>query len=278
MNLFSKKDIKSILSKNKREPSKKLGQNFLVNEKIVDKMIEKTNISKEDVILEIGPGIGVLTKKLLLTKAKNVIAIEKDTWMVDFLKTNLKNFSLKIIEGNFLDLNLDKLPPSLKVVSNLPFYVATPMIRKLANCNKVKSMTLIVQKEVAKRIEAKDKNSFLSTILGLKTSSEVIKKVPKSFFWPKPRVDGAIIRIKPHNKYPKDEEFYNNFFKVVEAGFRHSRKQIKNNLKHLKGFSKEEIIKIIKNSKIDPKSRPETLNVEDWVRLTKQFDFNRKRK
>lgn len=276
MNLFSKEEIKNILSE--RGTFKDLGQNFLINEEIVDVMIEESNISEKNNILEIGPGLGALTKKLLSTKAKRIITVEKDKWMVNFLKNNFKSPSLQIIKEDFLKLDLEKLPSNLKVIANLPFYVATPIIRRLSNCKKVKLMTLIIQKEVAERIQAKDKNSFLSVILGLKTNSKIIKKVPKSTFWPKPRVDGAIIKITPHDKYPRNKEFYNKFFKVVETGFKHPRKQIKNNLNYLERFSKEEIIKILNNSKINSKSRPETLNIEDWINLTKQFDFNKESK
>lgn len=276
MNLLSKEEIKNILKK--KGASKKLGQNFLIKESIINEMIEETNISSKDTILEIGPGLGALTQKLLQTKAKRIIAVEKDKRMINFLKDNFQKTSLQIIEEDFLKLNLDKFPSNLKVVSNLPFYAATPIIRKLANCNKVELMILIIQKEVAERIQAKNKNSFLSVILGLKTTSKVIKKVPRSSFWPKPKVDGAIIKITPHNKYPKGKGFYDNFFKIVETGFKHPRKQIKNNLNYLENFSKEEIIKFLNNSEIDPRSRPEKIEVSSWVRLAKEFDFNKKRK
>ncbi len=278
MILNSINDLQNIFSN--KNPSKKMGQNFLIDEDVVNVLISTSKISSGDTVLEIGPGLGAITEKLL-KQAKKVHAVEKDDFLAEKLKKNLEENNLNIINKDFLNLSLRKfLPDSYKVVSNLPFSVATPIIRKLLfEIPTPKLMSLIVQKEVAQRIKSKKgKQNFLSVLVAFKANSKIIKTVPRSSFWPAPEVDGAILKLTPHDKFPQDPFFYNKFFKVVEAGFLHPRKQIKNNLSYLSGYSKEEIKDILNNLSIDVRKRPESLSIKNWVDLAGQFDFENKNK
>ena len=268
MKLTSIDNIKNIL---RDKPLKKLGQNFLINEEVIEKLISAAEINDGDKILEIGPGVGALTEKL--TEKATVIAVEKDSRLIDHLK-EMESKSLTVLRADFLNVSLEKyLQSNYKVVSNLPFNVATPIIRKLLKENPPSLIVVIVQKEVAQRIESKgEKENFLSTIIKFRGEPEIVSTIPKNNFWPSPEVDASILKITPHSKYSKkEEEFSNLFFKVVEAGFLHPRKQIKNNLTGLNNFSKENIENILINLNIDPKKRGEDLNLDDWIRITDKY-------
>jgi len=267
MELASKKTIKKLLAEI-GGPVKGLGQNFLVSEKIVDDLISIAEINSKDKIVEIGPGLGVLTEKLT-EKAGFVTAVEKDRRMIKHLKELDKN-NLKLINADFLKLDPSKYTEDkYKVVSNLPFNAATPIIRKLLKEKSPTSITVIMQEEVAERIESKgEKENFLSIITKFRGSPKVFRKVPKKCFYPSPKVSGAILKIKPHSEYSdRGESFFRRFFNVVEAGFQHPRKQLKNNLKDLFG-SKKETIATLEKIKIKPRRRPEDLSVEDWIKIT----------
>ncbi len=270
MDLTSVKNIKTLLENKK--PSKHLGQNFLINKKVIDEIIKVGEISSTDVVLEVGPGIGALTKKLAKI-SDTVISVEKDYEMVEILKKNVKEFSnIKIFTEDILNFSLRKnLPKKYKVVSNLPFYISTAIIRRLLSKENPPEITsFIVQNTVAERIKSsEEKKSFLSVLISFYCDVEIFSKVPKNSFWPKPRVDGRIIKLIPHYKYSSSTDNYDYFFKIVEAGFIHPRKQLKNNLSALRKISKGEIVKILKENKINPENRAEDLKIEDWIRLSR---------
>ncbi len=255
-----------------KRPSKKLGQNFLIDDEIIEGLISIGDVTKGRV-LEIGPGVGALTYQLS-KKAGEVLAVEKD----DFLYQHLRSLDIEnvtLLNRDFLDLRPEIYSEEeYKSISNLPFNVAGPILRKLLKESPPSLLVAILQKEVAERIESKgDKENFLSIITKFRGEPEVIKKVPRNSFWPAPRVDGAIIKITPHQKLP-DQNFQDSFFKIVEAGFLHPRKQIKNNITY-SGISKKRAIELLDEVNIDPKKRPEDLSLEDWVDLTYFFlDMN----
>ncbi len=303
MDLTSIKTIKEILKKQGIQPSKKLGQNFLINKKVLFKIINSADIAKKDTILEIGPGLGTLTLELA-KKAKKVITVEKDPKMIEILKETLKSFkNVKIIQGDILKYNfqfsISNLEPlrfarcnsfgikqsifnfqfskKYKIVANLPYYIVSPVIRKfLESKYPPKEMFLMVQKEVAQRICAKpSKMSILAVAVQFYAEPKILFKVSKGSFWPQPKVDSAFLKIKPFSN-PKEVN-PDLFFKIVKAGFSHPRKQLANNLSKELALSppnglklnKEQIKTLLLDIGIEPSIRAEALTIDDWIKLTK---------
>ena len=283
--------VRGLLKKYKISPVKWLGQNFLIDEKVLRKIIEAAELSENDIVLEVGPGIGNLTAELA-KRVKKAIAIEKDKKMVEILRETLKNFTnIEIIEGDILKINLKPYTSKpYKVVANIPYYLTSPLIRKfLETENQPKEMVLMVQKEVAQRICARPpKMSLLAVSVQFYTKPEIISYISKKSFWPSPKVDSAITKISAFNQ-PRKSAFNQRFFKIVRAGFSQPRKQLINNLsKNLKvdelklistrrSLALARVIDKIKvrdwllKNKIQPTQRAETLNLEDWINLTKSF-------
>jgi len=267
--------IRYLLKKYRTHPSKRLGQNFLINGAILKKVIKAADLHPQDTVLEIGPGIGVLTQGLART-AKKVIAIEKDPKMCEILKETLKNFkNVEIIQADIL--KLDPKPYALKpykLVANLPYYIAAPVIRKFLESKiQPKSMILMVQKEVAQRICSKPPDmSILAVSIQFYAKTEIISYVSKKSFWPSPKVDSAIIKIIPRQFcVPVSRQFRERFFRIVKAGFAHPRKQILNNLSNELKYNKEKVKSWLLKNNIQPGQRAETLTLEDWIKLTKSF-------
>lgn len=243
------------------KPIKYLGQNFLKDRSVVTKLIKASHISKTDVVLEIGPGKGILTKELG-RQAKKVIAIEKDWRLIPILKETLKEFkNIEIIQGDILKLT--KFPLNYKVVANIPFYITGHLIRKLLEeKNQPQEITLIIQKEVAQRICAKPpRTNILAISVQFYADAKIISYISKRSFRPVPKVNGAIIQITPRKKYQISPA---KFFKVVKAGFAHPRKQLKNNLKGLIDLSSSRLARF-------QQARAETLSPEDWIKLVKML-------
>ncbi len=264
MKITSIDKLKSFFEDEK--PLKEMGQNFLVDEEAIEKVVSFAEIAPEDSVLEIGPGPGALTLELA-KKAKKVVAVEKDRKLTQILKKETEKYeNVEIINSDAFLFSPDKhFDSDYKIVSNLPFYCSTAFIRKFLEEKKIPLMMLfIIQKEVASRITSKEKSNFLSVIIGAKADSEVVSDIPRSSFWPAPRVDASIIKITPHSRYSLNED---RFFSLVEAGFKHPRKQLKNNLSGFNSRSKKEIVEILKKAGLNPKIRPEKVFLEDWVRL-----------
>lgn len=251
------------------KPNKRLGQYFLVDKKALAKVVTTAQITKSDVVLEIGPGTGLLTKELA-ARAQKVIAIEKDRHMVEILHQALKEYdNIKVIQGDIL--KLDPSPYTLnpyKLVANIPYYITSPIIRKfLEEKNQPSQIVLMVQKEVAQRICAKPPNmSILAVSVQFYATAKIISYVPKGCFWPVPNVDSAIIKIMPFAEVPATNP--EAFFKIVKAGFSQPRKQLAGNLsKSLKIDKKKTAVWLLQNN-IQPAQRAETLTIEDWKNLT----------
>ncbi len=251
--------------KDKIKAIKHFGQNFLINSSVVLKLVESANLNKEDIVLEIGPGTGILTKEIA-KQVKKVIAIEKDPRMITILKENLRDFNnIELIEGDILRFN--DFPKDYKVVANIPFYLTASLIRKLLEeKNQPKEITLIVQKEVAKRICAKPpKTNILATAVQFYATPKILSYISRRSFHPVPKVDSAIIKIIPQ----KQEADSKKFFKLVKLGFTHPRKQLINNLSI--GFKKEGINSLLLKNNIQPTQRAETLSTGDWIKLIKML-------
>ena len=266
MDKFTQNSIKSTLSKYQIHPNKVMGQNFLIDKNVLDKIIEAAEIKKDDTILEIGPGLGILTIELA-KRAKKVIAIEKDKNLAEILNDELRIEGIEnveIIQGDILKLPDSKflILDSYKLVANIPYYLTSPLIRKFLEIkNKPSLMVLMIQKEVAQRICARPpKMSLLSVAVQFYAKPEIISIVSKNSFYPKPKVDSAIIKITPKT-FPKvDTE---KFFELVKASFSSKRKMLKNNLKIDES--------ILKKLGLNPKIRAENLTIENWIKLYEEI-------
>jgi len=263
--------LKEILRKYRAFPIKRLGQNFLIDKNVLKKIVDAAELSKKDVVLEVGPGIGNLTIELA-KRAKKVIAVEKDKRMVEILKERLKEEGIENVET--FNEDILKFLPSFepktpyKVVANIPYYLTSRLIRNLLEIKrKPRLIVLMVQKEVAQRICAKPpKMNLLAVSVQFYAKPEIVAFAPRSSFWPRPKVDSAILKISPFKlrgqKFKKDL-----FFKIVKAGFCQPRKQLINSL--AKGLKKNK--KIIRDwlliCGISPEKRAEALSIEDWKKL-----------
>ena len=250
-----------------KSPIKRMGQNFLTNISIIKKIVKYSNIEKKDIVLEVGPGTGILTEELLKTGCK-VLAVEKDSNLCKVLKEKFKDYkNLEIIEGDILKIDKSIFPKNYKIVANIPYYITSILIRSfLESSNQPKAIVLTIQKEVAQRICSTPPNmSILSLSVQYYAKPKKIIKVPKKNFWPIPKVDSAVLEIIPFKKYSKKES--DSFFKVVKAGFSSPRKQITNNLSSLLNIEKKSIIETLKKNNIDPSQRPEELTIENWESL-----------
>jgi 16S rRNA (adenine1518-N6/adenine1519-N6)-dimethyltransferase len=275
MELTSPKFIKNLLEKYGARPFKGWGQNFLIDKSVLRKIIESADLKPNDIVLEIGPGIGILTHELA-KKVKKVIAVEKDPKMEEILRELLECWNVrnvKIIKRDILKLDLK--PYTLnpyKIVANLPYYIVSPVIRKFLELTEVRplEMILMVQKEVAQRICAKPPDmNLLAVSVQFYAKPEILFYVSKNSFWPQPKVNGAVIKIVPQKL--QRTVLCKLFFKIVKAGFRQPRKQLANNLSKMLKLDKEKVKNWLLKNGIQPNQRAETLTIEDWLKLTKNW-------
>lgn len=248
------------------KPIKHLGQNFLTSKKIVEDIVRVADLNPDDVVLEAGPGKGILTEAILekIPQGK-LIAVEKDKRLVEYLQDKFKEQkNLEIIEGDILKFNVSRFKfqdSSFKIVANIPYYITSRFLRNFLQSDfQSAKMVLMTQKEVAERIIARDgKESILSISVKVYGEPKIIKKVPASYFSPKPKVDSAILLIDNISKNFFSFMPEKKFFEIVKQGFSSKRKLVKNNLK----ISEE----TMKKCGIPEKSRAEDLSLENWKYL-----------
>ncbi|MDP2930652.1 MAG: 16S rRNA (adenine(1518)-N(6)/adenine(1519)-N(6))-dimethyltransferase RsmA [bacterium] len=269
-------------------PKKQLGQHFLRQKSVLNKIIAAAELEKTDLVLEIGPGEGVLTEALAIT-ARRVVAVEKDHRLIPILKKKFEDIkNVKIVEGDILQLlktrRLKLEARRYKLVANLPYYAATHIIRLfLESTRPPKLMVLMVQKEVAQRMcpakpsvkaagrGAKPKMSLLAISVQFYAEPKIINYVSKNAFWPKPKVDSAILRIAPLMDADKRRIDADTFFKIAKAGFSQPRKQLLNNFATGLKLSKKEVAAWLEKNNISPSQRAQNLSLDDWLKLTKLF-------
>lgn len=251
------------------------GQNFLVDGDVYEEIVRTAEISADDKVLEVGPGLGILTRKLAKT-AKKVTAVELDDKLAGFLKAEVKKEeidNIEVINKNILDLPPESLDYN-KIVANLPYNITSVFIRKFLAAKKTESLVLMLQKEVAERITAgRSKMSLLAFSVQIYANAEIAGIVKKDCFWPSPQVDSAIIKIRKNPAKLKrikavDEK---ELFRLVKIGFSAKRKMLKNNLAAGYLIDTEEAEKKIIKAGLPAKCRPQDLSVEDWFRLLKFF-------
>ena len=274
---------KEILEESGFKFSKSLGQNFLIDESVLDKMISGSGINKNTNVIEIGPGFGTLTQRLCMN-AKKVVAIEIDSTAVPILEKNLEEFdNLKIINDDVLKCNLEKIiaeefdDENIKIVANLPYYITTPIIMHILESGiKTDSLCIMIQKEVAQRITAKPSTKdygALTVAVNYYSTPNLICNVPPSSFIPMPKVSSSVISLDIRKEAPVTVNNEKGYFKVVKAAFGQRRKTLLNALSNSPSIplSKDEVLKVLKESGIDEKRRGETLSLQDFADISNKI-------
>ena len=278
-------DTKFIMNKYHIRANKSLGQNFLIDENVVNNIVDGSNISKDDLVIEIGPGLGTLTR-YLLDKAGKVVSIELDKKMLTILKDRFKLYdNFELLHSDILKVDLVKLikeqKDSLnlkhsKVVANLPYYITTPIIMKLLEEKlDLESITVMVQKEVADRLIAipgtKNAGAITYSVYYYATS-EAILDVPKTSFIPSPEVDSKVIKLNIRKEAPINVKNKKIMFKIIKCAFMQRRKTLLNSLTNAKVFlNKDEGIKILNKLNLNEDIRPEKLTLQDFANITNEF-------
>ena len=271
-----------ILKKYKIKANKALGQNFLISQEVVDKIVESSNISKEDLVIEIGPGLGTLTKELL-EKAGKVIAIELDDKMLQILNDRFALYdNFELINNDVLKVDLGKIIKKekkennlkkAKVVANLPYYITTPIIMKLLEEKlDLESITVMIQKEVADRLAeipgGKNTGAITYTVY-FYAETEKILEVPNNSFIPEPEVTSEVIKLNIRKEEPIKVDDKELLFKIIKNAFMQRRKTLLNGLTNAKIFkNKEEGIKVLKELGISENIRAEKLTLEQFAQLS----------
>lgn len=276
---MNKEKVKQILQEYSATVKKQYGQNFLLDENVLNNIVTNANIDKDTFVIEIGPGLGFLTQ-YLSQYASHVLCYEIDNEMVNVIKN--RNFdNVSIIEGDFLktnvDLDIDTYSKGLKtvVVANLPYYITTPILLKiLEETSKVSKMVVMMQKEVALRIcgkpSTKDYNA-LSVLIQYFTNPKLLFNVKPTSFYPEPAVDSSVIEIVYKDKIDNIALNLEYFLKFNRNIFSQRRKTLMNNLQKAYSYDKEKMLSILEEYKLSPTIRSEALSVEDIVNLSNIF-------
>lgn len=270
-----------ILKKFGIHMSKKLGQNFLIDERIVGGIVAAAAITPADTVLEIGPGIGTLTQGLAETGA-SVLAVELDRKLIDVLAKTLEGYdNIRVIHGDILKIDISReiMAENYKVVANLPYYITTPIIMKLLEDRlPVSVLVAMVQKEVAERMVAKPggkEYGALSVAVQFYTEPEIVLQVPPASFIPPPAVDSAVIRCRVREKPPVEVASEKLFFRVVKGAFSQRRKTLSNALKTT-GAGTEKIAQILAAAGIDGARRGETLSLAEFALIANAWHSSNK--
>ena len=268
MNLYE--ETKYIIDKYNVYPNKKLGQNFLINEQSLNKIAEDVN--SDDIIIEIGPGLGTLTK-VLLEKAKKVYAVELDPKMCEILKSRFIAYNnLEIINKDILNIDINKTFPNAKVVANLPYYITTSIITELLKTN-IKDITILIQKEVGERIceeQRKSKAGAITYFVNYYADSKIIGNVGKEEFIPRPKVESSIVKITKLEKPRVEVNDEKLFFDLIKTNFTKRRKTILNSLSSI--VEKEKLQQILNELNIKNDIRGEQLTLEEYAKLANKLD------
>ncbi len=270
--------LKELLKRYNLKPNFTYGQNFLIDESVLDEIVNASGVSQDDQVLEIGPGIGNLTEKLL-RKAEFVLSVEKDKKFLPILrklKKKNKNFEFQIediLKFNFQKFFSGRSKKSYKVVANIPYFITGKILQTFLTAkHKPKSITVLTQKEVAKNIVAKAGALSIPAIaVQIFGSPKIVKMIKAGSFYPAPKVDSSILHIevfqRPKYKIKNEEKF----FRVVKACFLGKRKQIHNTLANNLKIEKNFVNKVLKDLKISPRVRPQELSIHQWIELVEKI-------
>lgn len=269
-------DIKTaeLVKKYNFKFSKSLGQNFLIDDSVPKDIVAGAEVNEDDLVIEIGPGVGTLTAQLL-NKAKRVVAIELDSDLIPILSKEIgDNPKFTLIHNDALKVNFNEIigdEESVKLVANLPYYVTTPIILKLLKEDyKFKSLTIMIQKEVAERMNAEPGNKdygSLSLLVQYYCDTKIVRKVAPQCFIPRPKVDSIVIRLDKLTEPKVSVKSEKLFFDIIRSSFNMRRKTLWNGVKNI-GLSKEKLELAFNKADIDPKRRGETLSIQEFAVLS----------
>ena len=273
-----------ILKKYKISASKSLGQNFLIDDEVIDTIVASAGVCKDDLVIEIGPGLGTLTKRLL-DNAKKVIAIELDKRMIEILEDRFSLYdNFELINDDVLKVNLNEIIKdnkekndikNVKIVANLPYYITTPIVMKLLEENlNIESITVMVQKEVAKRLTAKTGSRLSGAItyaVEYYSETKEVCDVNKECFIPSPQVDSEVIKLTLRTK--KDYEVKNEekLFDLIKYSFMQRRKTFVNGISNSNFIDKEKLLSILDKLNISDKVRGEELTLIDFINISNEI-------
>jgi 16S rRNA (adenine1518-N6/adenine1519-N6)-dimethyltransferase len=272
-------NAQALLRQFNLRPRKSLGQNFLIDEAALAQIVRLAEVNADDTILEIGPGLGSLTRHLAQA-AQRVIAVEIDRQLIPLLRSVLVDqTNVELVQGDILKLDpaalLNDQPAAhYKVVANVPYYITSAIIRHLLEAVvQPESLVLTVQLEVAQRIVAQpDDMNLLAVSVQFYGRPQIVARIKAASFYPRPNVDSAVVRIDLSNSPQVAVHNVETFFAMAKAGFSQKRKQIHNSLAGGLARPREEIDQLLGEAQIDPKRRAETLTLDEWARLADLFD------
>lgn len=283
-------ETKFILNKYQLKANKNLGQNFLIDANVVEKIVEAANIDKQDLVIEIGPGLGTLTKELL-EKSGRVLCIELDSKMITILQDRFAMYkNIDIIHEDVLNLDLKKIIKekkeeyqlkTVKIVANLPYYITTPIVMKLLEEDlDIESITIMIQKEVADRLVAEPGTALSGSIsyaINYYTEPEVVLEVPNTAFLPAPQVDSEVIKLKIRKEPAVQVKNKNRLFQLIKIAFMQRRKTLINALYNGKIMeNKHEIEHMLLELNIDIKTRGEKLSLEQFTQISDYIEERKK--
>ena len=268
-------NVPALLRQHQLRPRKSLGQNFLIDNQALEKVVDAAEITKNDQVLEIGAGLGSLTRFLAMA-ANQVVAVELDKHLIPLLKTVLaQETNVEVICGDILDLDPSRLmhQDGYLVVANIPYYITSAIIRHLLEAaHKPRRMVLTIQEEVAKRICAKPGDlSLLALSVQVFGQAKIVASIPAGAFYPPPKVDSSVIKIDLYEKPVIPAGNLDSFFQLAKAGFSQKRKMLRNSLSAGLGWPVNQTQNLLMSCEIDPTRRAETISLTEWKIITEVF-------
>lgn len=291
MKLYAPSTIQQIRERHNFQLSKSLGQNFITDKSIIERIVEGADIEAGDLVIEIGPGIGVLTAEAAKACAR-VVAIEIDKKLIPILSETLQEYdNIKVINQDILKTDLNEIinaerdagsfTGKVKIIGNLPYYITTPIIMGILEKGvAADSITIMMQKEVADRIKAKPGGKIygaISVAVQYYCTVEQVASVPKEVFIPRPKVDSAVLKLCIREKRPVELIDERIFFACIKAGFGQRRKTLLNSLTGVSGLSRDDMKSVLGQADIDPVRRAETLSIEEFAAIANEVTIYSRR-
>jgi len=272
-------EVKRLLDRFGLRARKSLGQHFLIDKRVLRRIVSAAELTPEDTVIEVGPGLGILTKELA-RRARRVIAVEADPNLASALREVVAN--INIVSADILktdpalllaSVGVEEASPSYKVVANIPYYITSPILRHFLEASLKPSLIVVmVQKEVGEAIVAQPgRMSLLAVSVQFYGQPVIVDRVPARSFYPPPKVDSIILRIKLYEQPPVSVPQTNKFFDVVRAGFSAPRKQLRNALAQGWGMPPQEAAHLLERAMINPQRRAQTLHLEEWARICEEI-------
>ncbi len=281
MKLYAPSTIQAIKERHNFQLSKSLGQNFITDKSVIEKIVEGSDVGENDLVIEIGPGIGVLTAEAAESAAK-VVAIEIDKKLIPILAETLEEYdNVRVINQDILKTDINEIireeresgsfSGNVKIMGNLPYYITTPIIMGILEKGvEADSITIMMQKEVADRIKASPGGKIygaISVAVQYYCEVEQVASVPKEVFVPRPKVDSAVLKLSIRKERPVELMDEKSFFACIKAGFGQRRKTLLNSLTGVNGLAKEDIKEILEQAGVEPARRAETLDIKEFASI-----------